>query len=205
MVWNWIKENAEALLVLANFGTLFVWLAYAQLLFAGFRRKRKARVVITRGWGSGFGSLCLVTNLSEEFVYVLRILMTVWTDGEEVTFAVTDYDVEDGAGKPASQLTRQGTLQPGASVNLGTFHELTDQIVRHAGDGKRIAEGMRACEICVICIYGPEDAVIGAVRRFKFDSDEGGNERMSPELADTRMLTSRRSRKMIERWLRKYE
>ncbi len=64
---------------------------------------------------------------------------------------------------------------------------------------------MRVVKLCTLCIYGPEDAIIGAMRRFNFGSDENAPDLRSPESADTVMLTSRRSRRKMAAWLRKYE
>lgn len=37
-MYEWIQEHNKVLSVLISFGTLLIWLVYAQLLYSGYRR-----------------------------------------------------------------------------------------------------------------------------------------------------------------------
>lgn len=198
----------QAIAAITGIGTLLVWLFYAQLLFASFRRQRRPKIIINQGWGRQLDSVCLVSNMSAEPIYIECILMTVATDEREYRYEVTDFDeTEDPATQPASQLTRQGPLQSGHFVNLGTFRNLIRQVSRRAGLLEHGREGVqtlpiRACEICVISVYGPEDGMVGARRRFVMDGEDSTTNVLRPATIETERLTSRRARKTLLSWLR---
>ena len=59
---NWIAEHSDLINVLSNIGMLVVWITYLQVFLAGYKRQRKATILINRGGGKGFGAHCLVTT-----------------------------------------------------------------------------------------------------------------------------------------------
>lgn len=56
---EWLNENAQAISAVASIFTLFVWVFYAQLLYNGYVRQRRPRVIINRGQGTGVDAICL--------------------------------------------------------------------------------------------------------------------------------------------------
>ena len=91
-MWQWINDNAQALSFFASLGTLAVWLFYAHLLYAGFRRQRKARILINQGWGQQIDSVCLISNMSQEPIYIHSLVMTIRTRDDEYSESITDFD-----------------------------------------------------------------------------------------------------------------
>src|SRR3546814_19596570 len=73
-MWEWLAGNAEALNVLANVGMLIVWISYLQLFLAGYRRKRRSKILVNRGAGTELTAHCLPTNHSTNSVYVQNIV-----------------------------------------------------------------------------------------------------------------------------------
>lgn len=208
MVWDWFNQHAQPLSFFVNLGTLFVWVFYAHLLLMGFRRQRRPRVLINMSCGQNFDSVCLVSNMSQEPIYVQSIIMDLESDGEHYRYAITDFDdfPDSQDYTHARDLTRQGPLQSGNYMKLGTFSDLILQVARAAGLSKDLQQNIgelaiQSCDIYVISVYGPEDGLIGARRRFLIQ-DNGAT--LVPEDIDTERLASRRARKLIRKWLYEY-
>ena len=206
-MWQWINQNAQALSFFASLGTLAVWLFYAHLLFSGFKRQRKARILITQGWGQQVDSVCLISNMSQEPIYIHSLLMTIRTQDGEYTESITDFDTaqpNDSEDHP-QEVTRQGPLRAGEQMNLGTFRSL----IRQAGkrhkhlehDDKQPIRTMEVenFKITVIASYGPEGGVVGAQRKFIVRGDD--NELMRPVATTTKRLAKRSARQHLQRWL----
>jgi hypothetical protein len=205
-MWSWLSQNVEIISAFIYLGMLFVWLFYAQLLFSGFRRQRQPRLLINQGWGEGVNSVCLVSNMSHEPMYIQRILMTLRTAQASYRSSITDFDDADPWNRraPAEDITRQGPLHAGGHMNLGTFHRLICQAATQHGliedeHDPIIAISLRNITITVISHYGPESGVIGFQRKFIIKGDN--NELMRPESIDTQRLTNFRARRKMRRLL----
>ena len=206
-MWQWINDNAQALSFFASLGTLAVWLFYAHLLYSGFRRQRKARILINQGWGQQVDSVCLISNMSQEPVYIHSITMTIRAQDKEYTEAITDFDEaqpRDSENHPR-EVTRQGPLQVGEQMNLGTFRSLLRQTAkRHKDLRADESQPLRSLsvhnfKVTVIASYGPEGGVIGAQRKFLVRGDD--NQLMRPVAIATKRMTKRNARQRLQQWL----
>jgi len=206
-MWQWINENAQALSFFASVGTLGVWLFYAHLLYAGFSRQRQARILINQGWGQQIDSVCLISNMSQEPIYIHSINMTIRASDSEYTESVTDFDTaqpRDSENRP-QEVTRQGPLRAGEQMNLGTFRSLLRQTgERHKDLQADESQPLRTldvnnCKITVIASYGPEGGIIGAQRKFLVRGDD--NELLRPAAIATKRMARRNARKKLQAWL----
>lgn len=50
---RWMVADTDVLDLLISFCTHLVWIVYAQLLHAGFRRQRRPSLILNRGHGRG--------------------------------------------------------------------------------------------------------------------------------------------------------
>jgi len=206
-MWQWINQNAQALSFFASLGTLAVWLFYAHLLFSGFKRQRKARILVNQGWGQQVDSVCLVSNMSQEPIYIHSLLMTIRTQSGEYTESITDFDTAQPSGSEdhPQEVTRQGPLRAGEQINLGTFRSLIRQTgKRHKNLDHDDKKPIRSLEvenfkITAIASYGPEGGVVGAQRKFIVRGDN--NELMRPVATTTKRMAKRRARHHLQRWL----
>ena len=203
--WSWVSNNSKPLSTFISLGTLFVWLFYAQLLLAGFQRQRQARVLINQGWGRGIDSVCLISNMSHEPIYIQCVILVMKTSRGEYRSSVTDLDEprsRDVRAKP-SEITRQGPLLSGNQMNLGSFSTLIRQAAQQHGlacKGDPIENiGLKDVTVTVISSYGPEGGVIGTQRRFFVAGDDDSE--MTPASIDSRRLINRRARRKMRRWL----
>lgn len=205
-MWQWILDNSAGLSVLASVGTLLVWLFYAQLLLAGFRRQRQARILINQGWGDQLDSVCLVSNMSHEPIYIQCILLELSTRSGRHTASVTDLPVANNSSDqdPANRITRQGPLASGGYMNIGSFRRLIAQSSRICNlthsDEQPVAElELVGFKLTVISSYGPEAGLIGSTRQFDVSGEN--NERMRPATIDTGRMRNRDAREQMRNWL----
>lgn len=211
-MWEFLTNNAKALSVIASFGTMAIWLFYAHLLYQAFKRQRQARILINQGWGEQINSVAIVSNMSHEHVYIQCVILSVRLhDGRKFRDSVTDFDDAEpwNARNDPREVTRQGPLQTGSFMNLGTFQTLLRQsgrqnqlIDERAQDDDNPIQRMGVCDfkITVICNYGPSGHAIGAQREFMVHGEN--SEYLSPTSISSRRLTRARARRKMERWLR---
>ncbi|MDG5500262.1 hypothetical protein [Marinobacter sp. BGYM27] len=208
-MYNWIVANKEVLSVIASLGSLVIWLVYAQLLYLGFRRQRRPRLIINRGRNKDIDALCLISNMSAESLFIEYIIAELETSEGTITMDVTDFeqeyeegDEEQGEGpspkttKPSnvSDNTRQGPIKPGDFFHIGTFSELIQRLARDEGIRMRgtVPQGdleFTRLTLRLIGIYGPEDMPIGAERSFDLKRDNG-HYALIPASWNTKRLSS---------------
>ncbi|HET8791988.1 MAG TPA: hypothetical protein VFM75_12335 [Modicisalibacter sp.] len=215
---NWVSQHQAVLAIIINFGTLLVWLIYAQLLYLGFRRQRRPRIIINRGRKKDVDALCIISNMSAEAIFIEYIIADLATSNGTISMDVTDFDQLSNVGDddvgdhdkqlgPASDYTRQGPLGSGDYLHIGTFSEIIQRLAWESGikmQGHH-PEGdlrFRSLTIRLIAIYGPEDKPIGAERCFNLNlNDDEKKYTLMPKSWDTQRLASpwqrRRLRKMV--------
>lgn len=185
---GWIEEHQSVLSILISFATLLVWLVYAQLLFSGFRRQRSPRLIINRGRQKDMDALCIISNMSEEAIYVEYIIAELQTSRGTITMDVTDFEQEaEDEGKNLQHSlstprrvednTRQGPLRSGDYTQIGTFYDIVRRLARQEGIGMRgycADNGLRFEHLTIrlIALYGPEYRPISATRSFEINSNE---------------------------------
>lgn len=211
---EWISQNSDLVNALTGIGTLLIWLFYAQLLYMGFSRQRRPRMLINKGVGSEYiDSPCLVCNMSQEVVYIFFVVVQLKTSKGLITAPMTDISYRPaGTDKPGlRERTRQGPLESGHCLEFDSFRTMIATIAEREGietDAGYPCDPdiqLEWLEIHVICIYSAEDKTFGAVRRFQIDADHKARQvQLLPTALDTARRTSWRYRRRIKRWLREY-
>ena len=220
-MFEWIAQHKAVLTVFTNLGTLCIWLVYAQLLYWGFRRQRRPRLIINRGKQKDINALCIISNMSAESIFIEYIIAELETNHGTIVMDVTDFEMQYNEGesvekdgerpsthdRPLAENTRQGPLGSGDFLHIGTFDGLIRRMARDEGiemEGHRPCGDLefRSLTIRLIGIYGPEDMPIGAVRSFRLqDNDRYCS--LTPTSWDTRRLASRRERRQLRREVQK--
>ena len=211
---DWISQHQKVLSVLISFGTLLIWLVYAQLLYQSYRRQRRPRIVINRGKHRSVNALCLISNMSAESVFVEHIVARLETDRgvfrADVTELEQDYeqgdeDREQQHGTAPDSLrdsTRQGPLAPGEFLHIGAFDGVIERVCRAQGlsleadDGDERSVRPEALTIQVVAIYGSDDLPIGVERRFLIRETDRGH-LLVPASWDSKRLAGRRQRRQL--------
>ena len=203
---DWISQHQKVLSVLISFGTLLIWLVYAQLLYLSYRRQRRPRIVINRGKHRNVNALCLISNMSAESVFVEHIVAVLETDRgvlrADVTELEQDYEQGDEnreQGRAPDSLrdsTRQGPLAPGEFLHIGAFDGVIERVSRslEGGDARQVRP--QALTIQVVAIYGSDDLPIGVERRFLIRDTRQGH-LLVPDTWDSKRLASRRQRRRL--------
>lgn len=91
---EWLSNNGPAISAITSICTLFVWVFYAQLLYAGYARQRRPRIIINRGKGIGMQALCLISNMSNEAIYVQHLIAVLHTREGSYSLDVVEYQQE---------------------------------------------------------------------------------------------------------------
>lgn len=223
---NWLSQHYQSLTVLTSIGTLLIWLLYAQLLYAGYRRQRRPRIIINRGRRKDADALCIISNMSAEPVFVEYIVAELETSEGSITMDVTDYEreydnredsqnreqQEAGSTRPSipervRDNTRQGPLQSGDFLHIGSFRDIIRRVARVENielEGQRPIQDVefKRLSIKLIGVYGPEDLPMGAVRSFSLViRDSVCN--LTPETWDTRHQNTWLERRKLRKTLKK--
>ncbi|MBY6207011.1 MULTISPECIES: hypothetical protein [Halomonas] len=207
-MFDWISAHKDILQTLASVGSFLIWLIYAQLLYFGFRRQRRPRLIINRGKRKNLDALCVISNMSAEPIYLQHIMMTLETSKGDWTLDVSDHEADleddhsDQERTPDGRCTHQGPLDSGGFVHIGSFNALKQRIIDIAGlDDKEGTKGdlvLKAMCVRVIGTYCSENLPIGAERRFVFHQADDSCT-LVPETWDTLQFSTRRQRRELKR------
>lgn len=197
---DWLGQNSQVANVLINAGMLLVWMFYAQLLLSSYRRQRRPQVLINQTKGYDMDSEIMVSNMSEQSVFIRSVMAMVETGEERLFRQITDVTVDD-EDEPGQirRVTSQGPLPGGGSMRLGTFRRLT----RWINSEHDSIDGWSVIEIRLVFRYGSEDHPIGVWRRFRLEDGEDGESgcRIRPETIITQRLSGWRGRRQVRRWM----
>lgn len=202
---DWVREYQPLLTLMVSTCTLLVWLFYAHLLLANFKRQRRPNLIINRGAGKGLTSLCLISNMSAEPMFINQVLICLDTNRGSLLGDVTDIreSQEDEATPDLAlyQTTHQGPLRSGDFTHIGSFQALLRRAAEqhgidlrgHQPEGEWQFLGM---EIRVVAFYGSDRHPLGVSRRFTLDGAE-----LLPDSPLTRQLCTRRERRQVRAWM----
>jgi hypothetical protein len=203
---EWLNDNAQAISAVASICTLFVWFFYAQLLYNGYVRQRRPRVIINRGKGIGVDAICLISNMSSEAIYVQHLVAVLHTQKCSYSLDVVEYQQRGSEQQDASYRTHQGPLASGDYLNIQSFGDIVNQVQAYWEIDDNLLRGQNIqLEIRVIAIYGSEDMPIGASRTFNLALDASPNYQLIPASVDTDRLNSRGQRKRVLEWAKEIE
>ncbi|MGR3320632.1 MAG: hypothetical protein ACU0DK_01730 [Pseudooceanicola sp.] len=201
---DWLSDHSGALNVVINLGMLMVWIGYLQLFLITYLRARRPRLIITRGSGNDTDALCLVSNMSEEPVYVQTVYCTLRLGEDEISATITDRDIlnrSDKADLPEGA-THHGPLNRGDFMTIGPFHHMIDMTAERNGktrdEVERLRQEVEEFEIMVVCAFGGDDLEIAAKRAFRLDASVAPWA-VIPRAPQTQQVSSRTERKQIRR------
>nr|WP_168015686.1 hypothetical protein [Halomonas salinarum] len=203
---QWLNQNAGAISALTGVLTLLVWLFYAQLLYNSYIRQRRPRILINRGSGKHLDSLCLISNMSAEAIFVQHIFAVLESDEGEQRLDIADQ--QQTRDDERQYRSHQGPLESGDFLHVGSFKDILAHFADHStpnaeGQDEPSFGSYRALEIRVVAIYGSEDNPIGARRRFQLEPGDDACG-ISPDGLDTQRLASRGQRHLIKQWMQEH-
>lgn len=206
---NWIETQSATLNVFINLAMLAVWFVYLHLILMAYLRQRRPRILINRGAGVGLNAHCLVSNMSQEPIYLQSILAVLKTEERSWMMAVTDVEgLESSESRPSgTAATNQGPLCQGDYMDIGTLGHLvrrTRQTTDLPNRDDYPAEVFKSFELIVVASHSSDALSIGAKRTFRFDPAPDGD-CIYPATVETQQISSpwerRRVHKLLERHL----
>lgn len=202
---SWLNDNSGAVNVGLNAAMVLIWLVYLQLFLLGYLRQRRPTILINRGAGTGPHARCLIGNMSADPIYVQSLIARLRTEEGTRIEAVTDIGRAgdgdgDGEDEPLGSLTKQGPLESGAYMNIGSFTDVMRRLDPKIDLGR--LDGPRGrpaeLEIIVAAIHGSDDLLIGARRTYRIERREDGLVLTPPRLQATQ-IRSRWGRMRLRR------
>ena len=187
---NWLQQYANLISAFASTGMLIIWTIYAWLFYQEFRRQRGAELFIHEAGGGKPDSACLLVNLSKEPVHILCSLAT--RNGATVRLRNT----QNLDNLPATQRAKQGPLQAGESMTLGSFETICRQLGVTSENSS--SESVLVIEVRVAAIHGFRQWPVGARRRFRL---ENRARKVTPAMRTTEQLHSRKRGHEVQRWI----
>lgn len=203
---EWLSDNAQAISAVASVCTLLVWIFYAQLLYNGYVRQRRPRIIINRGKGIGTEALCLISNMSNEAIYIQHVVAVLHTPQGRYSLDVVEYQQQSDTDQDVSYRTHQGPLASGDYLHIQSFGNIVNQVKHHWKIDDEVLHGHNIqLDIRVIAIYGSEDMPVGALRSFSLNLDTEPNRQLTPASVDTVRLNGRSQRKRVLEWAKEIE
>lgn len=198
---EWLSAHGTAISAITSICTLFVWVFYAQLLYAGYARQRRPRIIINRGKGIGMQALCLISNMSSEVIYVQHLIAVLHTREGSYSLDVVEYQQEGEEQEEHCYRTHQGPLGSGDYLHVQSFNTILKQIVSYWEIDDAVLEQQDlSLGIRVVAIYGSEDMPTGAWRNFRLDFSAPPTRQLEPTTIDTHRMSSKRQRKRVLQW-----
>ena len=178
-----------------------VWIIYFQIFFIQYKRNNRPYLVIHHAQNENPDALCLLVNMSKETVHVQCVQVVAFADDKEPrTLTVTDYRRIGPDDKNIHQVLRQGPLEPGGYLVLGSFRNIIlGRRSEEDEDTDYLFEEITDIELRAAFIHGPSGHPVGVRRRFILEH-EGGT-RIFPRNIHSEQLTRRRDRHEVRYWL----
>ncbi|GHD40766.1 hypothetical protein SAMN05216429_104128 [Marinobacter persicus] len=177
-----------------------VWIVYFQLFFLQYQRNNRPYLVIHHAQNENPDALCLLVNMGKETVHVQCVQVVLFTRaGEEKIMTVTEYRRIQADDSNVHQVLRQGPLQSGGYLVLGSFRNIILGRRSEEADPNYLFEDIVDVEIRAAVIHGPSKYPVGVRRRFTL-RHEGGPV-ILPRNIYSEQLVKRKDRHQVRRWV----
>lgn len=180
---------------LASLATVIIWVLYLHLLYRSIEARERPHLVIKQGHGFGLDTPCYVSNMSQQAVDVLAVLVRAERAGEHVTFAVAE-----SLERPPENRWIDEPLKAGSLLELGTFRSLVQQAESLLPERPRARNEDVELEVRIVALVGAQQVPRGAWRRFRISPD-GAHRRVRPTDVLPQQLASSRQRRLARTWL----
>ena len=201
-MWEWISENSGLVQASMAAITALVWMVYLHIIVSGLRRQRRTEILIHLGGARDLSARILVSNLGLEPLYVLEIMLTVWTaDGERMSSVADRTEIAKDQHESPRQATLQGALKSGDHVDIGSVTDLLDR-ARHQSFDQIEPDDIRHLKVTVAAITAADSHIAAAERRFSMRRD-GDTLSLRPVNLAAQQIRSRHQRRKIETQMRK--
>ncbi len=190
----------EILNMATALATNFVLLFLGIQMFRGFRRQRRPQLIINRAYSHDIQAPCLISNMSDEAIYLTTVFCAVEREGHWLTSEITDLAPDDQDGEEGN-FSFQGPVPPKHFYRFSGFDALIRHTLEEHGYELDSWSDVGAVEIRAVAVYGNEKYPLGVFRRF----DVVPRERSAvliPASVKTGRLSRRWHQRKIQHWFR---
>jgi hypothetical protein len=200
---DWIVEHAQTLSAVTNTGVLVVWALYAHLFYRGVRWQWSPRLIIDQMSGEDDASTCVITNMSQEPVYIICVCVAPDSVNGRLPVRITECNPVSTVDQNVLEIVsreRQGPLAPGAVLTVGTLQMIAQQASEADATTSEATAPTDTVEVCLIATVSSGTKPIGARRSFRIESSSDGR-KFKPVEVYTKQMASRSDQKKLIRWL----
>lgn len=201
----------ELIAPLSSLAMVLIWLFYLHLFWSDQKRINRPFLVIHHATSQSPGAPCLLVNMSKEPVHVQCVFVRVYAANDTRVHYLTDYSRFDPGDDAARAELREGPLQPGGYLVLGSFEDIVlgrDVGFQQRPDRDQSSNALSVSqlkqvssfEICVAVNYGQKERPVGARRAF-FVEEQGNEMAIRAYNIYTEQLTSRKRQKTVIGWV----
>ncbi|MDX1634004.1 MAG: hypothetical protein R3280_05180 [Marinobacter sp.] len=177
-----------------------VWVIYFQVFFVQYKRNNRPYLVIHHAQNENPDAMCLLVNMGKEPVHVQCVqVVTVSQSGTEQVMTVTEYRRVNADDQNIQRALRQGPLDPGGYLVLGSFRNIILGNKSEDEDSLQLLEDISEVELRAAVVHGPSKYPVGVRRRFLLKHLAGT--RIYPRNIYSEQLIRKRDRNVVRRWL----
>lgn len=177
-----------------------VWIIYFQLFFVQYQRNNRPYLVIHHAQNENPDALCLLVNMGKETVHVQCVQVVLHTRaGEQKVMTVTEYRRVSADDTNVHQVLRQGPLQSGGYLVLGSFRNIILGKRSDESESDYLFEDIIGIEVRAALIHGPSSHPVGVRRSFGLEHEGGPS--IYPANIHSEQLTRRKDRHEVRKWL----
>lgn len=199
--------STEVIAAGSSASMVLIWMVYLQLFWLDHRRWNRPFLIIHHATGQSPQARCLFVNMGKEPVHIQCIIANVYRNRHCVTHYLTDYSRFTARDQAVGEKLREGPLQAGAYIVLGTFENIIlnreeGEITKDSDDALDIAflQSIERLEICIAVTHRQGKTPVGARRTF-FVEGEDSEIRIRSYSIYTEQLIGRKKRETVRHWV----
>lgn len=184
-----------------------IWIVYLQLVLRQHRRASRPYLIIHHAHENGLNALCMFVNMSKEPVHLECVVAETQGKQGRRRFHVVDYDRLTSDDRNVQSRLRQGPIEPGGYLILGSFRDIMlgrrSESEEEGGDVPRAESALASVEklsLSVAVVHGPSQSHIGASRLFVVEKKEEGI-MIRAQSIHTEQLVHWRKRRRVQKWV----
>lgn len=195
--YRMISTTASVVMTLA-------WVAYLHLALTQYKRSNRPFFVIQHAHENDPSALCLFVNLSKEPIHLQAVIARVHKGDECTSYRITNYEHITSTEQHVQSKLRQGPIQPGGYLVLGSFADImlgnqSDEDDHQQTTAEHLSQ-VDSLELCVAVVYASKKYHIGARRHF-FLEHLDAKTKVHADSIYTEQLTRRKHRRTVEQWV----
>lgn len=189
-MWQVLSANAAPINVILNAVMVVIWLVYLQIFLVAFLRGRRSSIHIDMGAARDENARCIVTNMGQQPVYLLAIVVDFGFENQTSRAVVTDRDEvrPEDAARPLDR-TNQGPMAQGEARDTGSLEDLM-QRGRRRLDMTINRHEISAMWVTALGVTNEGSYLIAGTKRFTVEHRQDGTTYFSPDEVLTRQVRS---------------